>query len=228
MSTEKYHVSVARTGVCFLAGLAAVLVAVEDDAAQAADPVLQFYRERAAAVTAARDPIESGLSYSFTARTYYKEVGKRGQIEKTDSTVAEYYFSFGSLDSQRTRVAASTRINDVCFSVPNVFREGCHFNFFPHDTGGPYLAIGFDSDSVGDPRPVGLALIDRERYFLCRLYVFHPNKPGYKRFSRSYRLVEIEGYIFPDSIWEVGARQGVFSTDDYRLETGIENITIYR
>ena len=228
MSTEKYHVSVTRAGVCFLAGLATVLVAVVDDSAQAADPVLQFYCERAAAVTAARDPVERGLSYSFTARTYYKEVGKRGQIEKTDSTVADYYFSFGSLDSQRTRIAASTWTNDVCFLVPNVFREDYHFNFFPHDTGGSYLAIGFDTDSAGDPRPVGLALIDRERYSLCRLYVFYSNKPGYKRFSRSYRLVEVEGYILPDSIWEVGARQGVFSTDDYRLETGIENITIYR
>ncbi len=226
MSTEKYNISV--TGVCLVAALIGVLIAAEDDLAQATDPVLQFYCERAAAVAAARDPVQHGLSYSFTAKTHYKKVGKRGQIEKTDSAVADYYFSYGNLDSQKTKVATSTKTDDVCFVVPDVFSEDYHFNFFPHDTGGSQLAIGFDSDSAADPRPVGLALIDRERYFLRLLHTSYPNTPGYKRLSRSYRFVEVEGYLFPDSIWEVGAIQGVFSTDDYRLETGIENIIIYR
>ena len=35
-----------------------------------------------------------------------------------------------------------------------------------------------------------------------------------------------EVYIFPDSIWEVGSREGIFSTENYRLETSISSILI--
>jgi hypothetical protein len=109
-----------------------------------------------------------------------------------------------------------------------VFDQDYQFSFYPNDTGGKYLAIGFDTDSAGDPRPVGLAIIDRYEYSLHRLYLFYPHQAGYKRLSRTLHFVKHEGYIFPDSILELAARAGIFSTDHYRLETVISNIKINR
>ncbi len=193
-----------------------------------ADPVVQFYCARARAVCAEHKPDEQALSYSLTATSYRKEVGGRGAITHVDSAVADFYFSGGTLDSQKTAVSTSKKLADIDFSYPNVFDQDYQFSFYPNDTGGKYLAIGFDTDSAGDPRPVGLAIIDRYEYYLHRLYLFFPHKEGYKRLSRTLHFVKHEGYIFPDSILEMAARAGIFSTDHYRLETVISNIKINR
>jgi len=60
------------------------------------------------------------------------------------------------------------------------------------------------------------------------LYLFYPNRPDFKKFSLSFRFVEYQGHVFPDSIWEVGTKAGIFSTESYRVETAIEHLTIYR
>jgi len=113
-------------------------------------------------------------------------------------------------------------------TVPNVFAQASEFCFYPNDTGGVELALGFDHDVSLSQLPVGLAVIDRDRYLLRWLYLYYPEHLDYKRFSRSYRLTLQDGYVFPDSIWEVGARPGIFSPEYYRLETVITGITIYR
>ncbi|MEA3297096.1 MAG: hypothetical protein U9R56_04460 [candidate division Zixibacteria bacterium] len=215
------------TGACCLAVVIIVFFCAAAGEPVAVDPVLEFYCGRAAAVFTARDPIEHGLCFSFTVRSYYKSVGRRGNIEDVDSAVIRYHFSFGHLDSQKTVLCTSDKLTDIDFSFPNVFSEHYLYNFYPNDTGGVNIAIGFDTDSVGNNQPVGLALIDREQYILRWLYLFYPHKSGFRRFSRSFRMTEFRGFVFPDSLWEVGAAEGVFSTDDYRLETCIESIEIH-
>ena len=90
------------------------------------------------------------------------------------------------------------------------------------------MAVGFDSFSAEDPSPVGLAVFDRAEFFLKWLHLHYPNRERYKRYSQSYRFVTRDEYVFPDSIWEVSARRGIFSTEFLRTETGITDITIYR
>jgi hypothetical protein len=58
------------------------------------------------------------------------------------------------------------------------------------------------------------------------LYLYYPSTSGVERLTRSFRFTEVEGYVFPDSIWEVGARSGIFSLEYYRLETGIVEIEV--
>ena len=99
---------------------------------------------------------------------------------------------------------------------------------FPNDTGGPQLAIGFDTDSLRDPRPVGLAMIDRDEYYPKWLYLFYPEEKNHSRFTKSFRFVQQDGLLFPDSVWVVGAREGVFSTEHYRIETDVTEISIQR
>ncbi|MFQ5454036.1 MAG: hypothetical protein ACE5D6_07600, partial [Candidatus Zixiibacteriota bacterium] len=95
-------------------------------------------------------------------------------------------------------------------------------------TGGVELSIGFDTFLSDNNSPTGIAVIDRERYFVRRLHLFYPNNKKYKRFSRSFHFIEYEGYIFPDTIIEIKGELGVFSTEFYRIETSVSEIKIYR
>ena len=192
------------------------------------DEVVDYYWGRASSVNQSRDPLEGGLNYSFIARSYYKKINKRGEVEFTDSVRTEYYYNWGKLDSSKTLEGNRDRFQNLDLSFPNIFASEYICYFFPNDTGGVDLAIGFDTDSAQDTRPVGLVLIDRNRYVLRWMYLFYPQKHSLDRFSRSFRFREYEGYVFPDSIWEVGKKQGIFTSENYRLETGVSDIKIYR
>lgn len=224
MSIEKCRITLSLT----LVVLGASLTLLAADESREVDPILQFYCDKARTTCADRSPVEHAVSYSLTTTTSVKKLGSRGEIAHIDSTAADFYYSGGTLDSQKTAVSTTGKFSHLNFSYPNVFDSDYRFNFFPNDTGGKYLAIGFDSDSANDPRPVGLAIIDRDEYYLHRLYLFYPHKEGFKRFSRTFHFVEHEGYLFPDSICEITAKAGIFSTDHYRLETVISNIKVYR
>jgi len=224
MSIEKCRIAIWIILVVLVSGLS--LISPSDS--REANPVLQFYCREARAACAEHSAVEQGLTYSFTATSYRNKIGGRGAISHVDSAVADFYFSGATLDSQRTAESTSNKLADLDFSYINVFDLNYRFNFYPNDTGGRLLAIGFDTDSTNDPRPVGLAIINRYDYSLDRLYLFYPHKAGYKRFSRILHFVQHEGYIFPDSILEVTAKAGIFSTEYNSLETIISDIKIYR
>jgi hypothetical protein len=192
------------------------------------DPVLRFYCEKARTTCADRNPIEQGLFFSFTTTTYIKKLDRRGEVTGIDTATADLFFSHGNLDSQKTAALPTGAFSPPEFAYPNVFTSDYQFNLFPNDTGGAYLAIGFDSDSADDPRPVGLAIIDRYDYSLHRLYLFYPHQENFKRFSRIFHFIEHDEYIFPDSISEVAVKMGIFSSDHYQREIVISNIKILR
>jgi hypothetical protein len=208
----------ALTGAVLLTGAALL--------AQSEDPVLRFYCDRARVTCNERHPVQQGLTYSFTATSFRQQLGRKGTIKHVDSTIANYYFSEGALDSLTTTMSTSGKIKDLDFFYPNVFDLDYDYRFFPNDTGGDLLTIGFDTDSLGDPRPVGLAVIDRYDYSMSRLYLFYPEKPKYKRYSRVLYLSPHDGYVFPDSVVESGSRSGILSDDHYRLRTMISDLRI--
>lgn len=211
-----------------LALLTAVSVVVGVFAQDEGDPILAFYCRRAAETFGTRDPLQTGLTFSFRAKTYYMNIGQHGEVTGLDSGITDYYYSFGELDSSHVVVKPEQSQKDVDLTFDNIFNYGYEFYFFPNDTGGDDLAIGFDTYTAEDSLPVGLAVIDRDRYFLKQLYLHYPNRQYYKRYSRSLRLLEYQGYIFADSVWQVLAKQGVFTTEFFRTETGISDIEIYR
>jgi hypothetical protein len=212
-----------------VAGLAALfLPALSVGDAESDDPVLDFYCNRARVTAGNLNPIERGTAFSFDAVTYYKRIGRRGKVDLVDSTRSTYYYSFGKLDSLTTDTSASSRDYEVDLSYPNVFDGDYIFSFYPNDTGGADLAIGFDTDTAVAGEPVGIAIIDRSRFFLKWLYLHYPDRKGYKRYSHSLRFTERDGLVFPDSIWTVAAKAGLFSSEFYRLETGISNLVIER
>ncbi len=203
---------------------ASLVLAIEDET----DPVIQYYWGHARTAAPKFDPNVPGVSYCFKARTYRHTVTSDGIIRKTDSVEQVFYYRDGKLDSvQRVRGDAD-RFKKLDLTHPTVFENRYHLNFYPNDAGGPKLAIGMNSDSTLQDQPDGLVLIDRNRYFLRSLYLFYPNKSGYRRFSRSFRFTLVDDLVFPDSVWEVATQIGIFFTESYRLETGISDIRVER
>jgi hypothetical protein len=149
-----------------------------------------------------------------------------GRITSVDTAVVRYWFTGDLLDSQVVESSTSDELPQVTFDLPQVFSTDYLFTFFPNDPGGEMLSIGFDTPDDTTTLPVGLAVIDREEYVLRRLYLHYPRLKGYRHLSRGFRFVIIDGYLVADSIWEIGAKEGVLSTEHYRLESRIDSITI--
>lgn len=212
------------TGACAILAAVVALAATDDSGGS----VVRFYWGRARATFDSRDPLSSGAKFSFRARTYYKEMVGQTYRKQKDTAVVDYYYSFGNLDSQKTVAGRPSELPKIDLSFTSPFDTTYVLNSFPNDTGGDLYSIGFDNDTAGIRRPVGLAVIDRDLYSLRWLYLFYPNKSGFQRFTRSFRFTQLDGLVFPDSVWEVATKNGLFFATIYRLETGISDIKIYR
>ncbi|MCH7691334.1 MAG: hypothetical protein IIA17_09865 [candidate division Zixibacteria bacterium] len=191
------------------------------------DPVMEYYVNRSKTVLESGDPLKRGISFSYEAVSVYEKIGRKGRVEFSDSSRAVYYFSFGKLDSLVSDSNYS-EIRQPTFDYPNIFAGDYNFNFYPNDTGGEYLAIGFEPDSVKNNEPVGIAIINRSNQFLTWLYLHYPLVSNQKKLSRTYRFNNVDGFRFCGSIKEVGAIYSVFSLDYYSLETRISNIQIQK
>ena len=193
-----------------------------------ADEIIDFYTTRASQVYQSRSPFESGIQFSFKAQTYFKIFNGEQDAVITDSAESIYFFNFGEIDSTKTIYSFKRENQPLEFTYPNIFTDEYVYNFYPHDTGGGELSIGFDSKGFDIGTPIGIAVIDRDQYFLKWLYMHFLFEKRAERYSRSYRFTEIEGFVFPDSIWESRARKTFFASEYYRIETGISDIKIYR
>lgn len=195
---------------------------------QEPDPVLKFYVSQADSTFEKSTLSRQSIKYSFEAATYFKSIGRGGAVKNIDSSIVRYFCNGTTLDSHVTQLQANHHLPEITFIYPNVFEESFEHKFFPNDIGGEDLAIGFSNDSTSDHLPDGIAVLDREEFNLKNLYMYFPDPEGYKRLTRSFRFSQFSGFTFPDSIWEVGAKQGIFSTEYYRLETKISNIQLLR
>lgn len=205
--------------------LIAISLAAGDDKP---DPVLHYYWDHARAAARQTAPDSSGICYSFTAKTYKRSVAQGGRIGKTDSVVQSYFFCSGDLDSVNTVAGDAGEFERLDLSYPPVFESTYQLSSFPNDIGGRRLALRIWSDSALGRQPDGMVVIDRNEYFPYAVYLYYPDKSGYRRFTRSFRFVVVDGFVFPDSVWEVGTRLGVFYPESYRLETGISDIHVWR
>jgi hypothetical protein len=189
---------------------------------------MKYYWDRAAVSFVGHHPDSAGLSYTLKTTTFYRHVNKKGIVTSTDTTVARFYYSWGKFDSVTTTGTARVPVRKINLEYPNIFSTEYRLNFFPNDTGGPDLAIGFENDSAAKSTPVGLVVINRNTYQPKWLYLYYPNVAGYKRFTRSFRFTQRDNFNFPDSVWEVGAISGILTSEYYRIETKIDSISIIR
>ncbi len=192
------------------------------------DPVLKFYVVEADSAYVLSNIWNYHIKFSFQAITYYKKLGRLGVVTRHDSSAARYFCTGQIVDSMQSLLKSKSDFPQPEFRYPNVFKEYFDHSFFPNDIGSQDLAIGFDVKASDDALPDGIAVIDREKFTLRRLYIYFPHEEGYKRLTRSYRFSEFGEYLFPDSIWEVAAIDGIFGTDFYRLESKIQNIQLLR
>lgn len=194
--------------------------------AEETDPILEFYVERSNAVYSNRNPLERAVNFSFMTRTYYKTIDKKGKVKELDSAFTTQYYSFGQLDSLFWDSLKTSKFIEFNYEFPNVFDNEYIYNFYPNDTGGIDLPIGLETDTTNLDNPIGLVIIDRNKYSMKWLYLHYPHEISHERYSRSFRFTSIDNYIFLDSIWVVAAKRGIFLAENYRIETGIYNIEI--
>lgn len=192
------------------------------------DPILDYFTMRAKEVCKSRNPFDAGVNYSFTAKTNYYRIEDNGILRRTDSSIVNYFYSFGEQDSIVIIVEPKNNQDQPDFNYLNIFNNNYIYNFFPNDTGGEDISIGFDSKFNSDNQPIGFVVINREFFYLKMLHLYYLHDRHDKRISKSYRFIELGGFIFPDSIWEIKAKRGILSVDYYRTETGISDIRIYR
>lgn len=204
-----------------LASLACVVAKAQEEER---DPILEFYRERAAGQMRSRNPQEAGLQYALRLRAYLSQLGRGGKAVLTDSAAFTRYYSFGELDSQVVLWSTSERLDQVDLTYPNIFAEDYTFRFYPNDTGGEALAIGFESDTTRNLSPVGLAVIDRTHYWIRQLYLHYPAREAAERRSRTISFTERQGYMFPDTVSSTFARAGIFSVDYYRIDAYVDSV----
>ena len=217
-----------RAQRCVIVEIVIVISIFTANALSSDDPILDFYCTSAGAEFAGRSPIAHGAIFSFHATSVLRTIGDGGIATVSDSAVSDYFYSFGNLDSTRTIVAPKSGMPVFEYDAPNVFGDSLIHSFFPNDTGGPELAIGFDSPSLESEAPNGIVVIDRSTYATKRLYLFFPNKVGYKRLTRIYDFALHDEYLVPELIVEQGALSGIFTTSYYRMETRLTDIKVVR
>jgi len=219
-SIKKIHVFPVVLSVALILGLAG------HSRTEEPDPVLKYYWDNAAETARATNPSNTDVSYKITARTFCHRIGSGGSIASTDTVNCEYFYTGNRLDSLRAGEGKEACARKADLTIPHIFDNSYELSLFPNDTGGAGLAIGLTSDSTATGQPDGLLVIDRKSYVMKNLYLYYPDKEGYRRFTRSFRLIESQGFVFPDSVWEVGTKLGIFSSENYRTETGVTDIII--
>lgn len=193
---------------------------------EASDDVLDYYLKNVKRAIKTRSPVNNGTSYYYTSTTLYKYTNSHGKVGRVDTISVKFFHSWGKFDSAVVIKGDSSLLESMVPEYDDIFNQEYLFQTFPNDTGGIDFAIGFDTPNNSLPQPVGLLIINRDNFTPRWLYLFYPKKSGYKRFSKAWRFTELEGLIFPDSVWIVAAKEGVFGTDNYRIETGISDLTI--
>lgn len=210
------------TGLVGLAAVAALPLPGEDDA------VAHYYWDRARAVYQGRDALASGARFSFVMTVHHKSVGAGGVVSRVDTLSARCFYSFGNQDSVQILVSSKENVYAPAFATDQLLDSLALPYLFPNDTGGADIAVGFDSDTLHPDHPVGLVLIDRNRFVLRWAYLSYPGREDYKRFTRSLRFTEIEGLVVPDSLWEVAMKERFFLSSHSRTEVGFSDYRIYR
>ncbi|RME24355.1 MAG: hypothetical protein D6800_08825 [Candidatus Zixiibacteriota bacterium] len=210
----------------FIAAALTAALVVETGQAIDDSAVVAYYWQKTARAYGERMTRQLKRHFVLRARTYYHNLDKHGRVTKTDSLLADYYFTGPRVDSQVVIATSRADMPAVDFSIPSIFADPYSINGFPNDTGGTSLAIGFEGMTADDPRPDGLLIIDRNRVLPLWLYAYYP-KPGRgKRLSRCFRFTEQQGIVYPDSLWKVAAEPGLLSQKYYRVETGVRSITL--
>jgi len=188
--------------------------------------VIDYYWRNATRAYAAHDPVRAGQTLAFTATASVNQLSRGAKVRHTDTTVNRYYYSGNQLDSVVFVLGKKPPLFPVDVVVLNIFDSTYVRTLFPNDRGEGELAIGFDTDSLADPRPAGIVTIDRNQYTMRRLHVVYHGKPGFVRFSRSFHFVSVGEWVVADSIVETGALRGFLVNEDYQIAISISDISI--
>jgi hypothetical protein len=195
--------------------------------AQSDDDITGYYWGKSATVWATSEASRSRMKYRLRCTTVRTGMSRTGKFEGADTLVADYYFTGTGLDSVKTVDGSIKNWELVELWPPDVYSLDYSTSAFPNDDGRGGLAVGLDTDSTMATEPTGLAVLDRFSYRIHRLYLYYPPFGDYIRLSRSFQFQEQDGIVYPDSIWTIAARRGLFYPDRFRLDSDIEEVEVY-
>jgi hypothetical protein len=159
-------------------------------AAENADSVaIQFYLQQA------RNTFEStyifGLKRNFTCRAVATATltNYRGKLDRVDSSAYDITYSDGrisGIDVSDTAGMSQNIIPDLIISdMP--WQLDCEFYFFPNDTGGSDISIGFEPRDASVKRAAsGYITMDRYNYMVKSYTIYMTNHQFSDRYSRVY------------------------------------------
>lgn len=212
---EKIYLVVPLLALSFLVNVVA--------AQQGRPEVIDYYWSRASAVWLKNQKALSDQLVSCDVSAVVQELSRGGVVKSADTSINRYFYTNGRIDSI-VNVSGTKRLSvDIDLNFPTIFDSNYQKTFFPNDTGAGDLAIGFDTDTLVDPRPTGILTIDRNTYAVRRLHISWPHKDGYRRFGRSYVFALHDGHVLIDSMVESAVIERLFKDEDYRLEIVLSN-----
>lgn len=113
----------------------------------------------------------------------------RGKLDQADTSVYEITYSNGrtcAMVAADTSQMAQNLIPDL--AIPDMpWQLDCEYYFFPNDTGGSDIAIGFEPrDGMSKKAASGYITMDRYNYMIKSYTIYMSKHPFSDRYSRVY------------------------------------------
>lgn len=113
----------------------------------------------------------------------------RGKLDQIDTAAYEIVYSDGRVSSVNVSDTAKMPQNNMPdLTITDLpWQLDCEFYFFPNDTGGSDIYIGFEPrDGASEKAASGYIVMDRYNYMIKSYTIYMSNHPFSDRYSRVY------------------------------------------
>jgi len=153
------------------------------------EPIIDFYLSQLDSTFQSEYIFVSDANFSVEVQSIMIKTDYRGEIDKVDTAIYKVYYS-GEIDSVSIIDSALTLDENILpekfFFNPPWYEENIFF-FYPNDTGGAILAIGFRPDSAfSDTVVTGFLNMDRYDYKLKSIFMHDPDPEEYDNISHVF------------------------------------------
>jgi hypothetical protein len=190
------------------------------------ETVMNYYLQNIDSVLDRAHLYDEENFYSVDIKTIFDNINYRGELDESDTAEYKAYYGAGKIDSSKVIDSAKIEENiapdDIGFIKP--WKQNCYFYFFPNDTGGSELAIGFepnnpDSEGVA----AGMMIIDRYSYKLKKIYLHYREIGKYDRLSQAYEYAETDSGLVLSHLVIQGSFLRFFSRSFFKQDVHFSN-----
>jgi len=190
------------------------------------DSVMRYYLQNVDSVLSGCHLFDTAYDYTVDVKALFSNINYRGELSESDTTGYKAVFKAGIKDTSTAVDSVGVEDNiipdDISFIKP--WEQDCRFYFFPNDTGGSVLAIGFEPNNPdsGDA-PAGILIIDRYNFRPQKIYLHYREIGKYDRLSKSYEFMETESGMVLNHLIIQGSYLRFFSRSYFRQDLYFSN-----